>query len=170
MYIERVPNRNSRPAILLREGWREGKKVCKRTLANLSDGPSQKVEALRRVLRDEPLAAPEDAFAIERSWPHGPVEAVLQVIGQIGLDQLIGTQRTRERDLVLAMIVERLIEPCSKLATTRMWHSTTLAQLLAVEDADEEELYAAMDWLLERQGRIEQRLAARHLEEGQQVL
>ena len=170
MYIERVPNRNSRPAILLREGWREGKKVCKRTLANLSDWPSQKVEALRRVLRDEPLAAPEDAFAIERSWPHGHVEAVLQVIGRIGLDKLIGAQRTRERDLVLAMIVERLIEPCSKLATTRMWHSTTLAQLLAVEDADEEELYAAMDWLLERQGRIEQRLAARHLAEGQQVL
>jgi len=170
MYIERVPNRNSRPAILLREGWREGKKVCKRTLANLSDWPTQKVEALRRVLRDEPLAAPEDAFAIERSWPHGHVEAVLQTIGHIGLDKLIGTKRTRERDLVLAMIVERLIAPCSKLATTRMWHSTTLAQLLAVEDADEEELYAAMDWLLEHQGRIEKRLAARHLGEGQQVL
>jgi hypothetical protein len=77
MYIERIPNRNSRPAILLREGWREGKKVCKRTLANLSDWPAQKVEALRRVLRDEPLAAPEDAFAIECSWPHGHVEAVL---------------------------------------------------------------------------------------------
>jgi len=170
MYIERVPNRNSRPAILLREGWREGKKVCKRTLANLSDWPAQKVEALRRVLRDEPLAAPEDAFAIERSWPHGHVEAVLETIGHIGLDKLIGTKRTRERDLVLAMIVERLIAPCSKLATTRMWHSTTLAQLLAVEDADEEELCAAMDWLLERQGRIEKRLAARHLGEGQQVL
>ena len=170
MYIERVPNRNSRPAILLREGWREGKKVCKRTLANLSDWPAQKVEALRRVLRDEPLAAPEDAFAIERSWPHGHVEAVLETIRQIGLDKLIGTKRTRERDLVLAMIAERLIAPCSKLATTRMWHSTTLAQLLEVEDADEEELYAAMDWLLERQGRIEKRLAARHLGEGQQVL
>jgi len=139
-------------------------------LANLSDWPTQKVEALRRVLRDEPLAAPEDAFAIERSWPHGHVEAVLQTIGHIGLDKLIGTKRTRERDLVLAMIVERLIAPCSKLATTRMWHSTTLAQLLAVEDADEEELYAAMDWLLEHQGRIEKRLAARHLGEGQQVL
>jgi transposase len=98
------------------------------------------------------------------------VEAVLETIRQIGLDKLIGTKRTRERDLVLAMIAERLIAPCSKLATTRMWHSTTLAQLLAVEDADEEELDAAMDWLLERQGRIEKRLAARHLGEGQQVL
>jgi len=170
MYVERVPNRNSRPAILLREGWREGRKVCKRTLANLSDWPAQKVEALRRVLRDEPLAAPEDTFAIERSWPHGHVQAVLETIGHIGLDKLIGTKRTRERDLVLAMIVGRLIAPCSKLATTRMWHSTTLAQLLAVEDADEEELYAAMDWLLERQGRIEKRLAARHPGEGRQVL
>ena len=170
MYIEIVPNRNSRPAILLREGWREGKKVCKRTLANLTDWPAQKVQALRRVLKDEPLVAPDEAFSIERSWPHGHVEAVLETIGRIGLDKLVGTKRTRERDLVLAMIVERLIAPCSKLATTRMWHSTTLAQLLQVEDADEEELYAAMDWLLERQGRIEKRLAARHLDEGRQVL
>jgi hypothetical protein len=117
MYIERVPNRNSRPAILLREGWHEGKEVCKRTLVNLSDWPAQKVEALRRVLRDEPLAAVEDVFASERSWPHGHVEAVLETIRRIGLDKLIGTKRTRERDLVLAMIAERLIAPCSKLAT-----------------------------------------------------
>jgi hypothetical protein len=89
---------------------------------------------------------------------------------QIALDKLLGAKRTRERDLVLAMIVERLIAPCSKLATTRMWHSTTLAQLLQVEDADEEALYAAMDWLLARHGRIEKRLAARHLGEGQQML
>ena len=170
MYVEVVPNRSSRPAILLREGWREGKKVCKRTLANLSDWPAQKVAALRLVLKDEPLVSPEDAFAIERSWPHGHVEAVLETIRRIGLDKLIGTKRTRERDLVLAMIVERLIAPCSKLATTRMWHSTTLAQLLEVEEADEDELYAAMDWLLERQSRIEKRLAARHLDEGHQVL
>jgi transposase len=170
MYVEIVPNRNSRPAILLREGWREGKKVCKRTLANLTDWPSQRVEALRRVLKDEPLLAADDAFAIERSWPHGHVEAVLETIRHIGLDKLVATKRTRERDLVLAMVVERLIAPCSKLATTRLWHSTTLAQLLGVEDADEDELYAAMDWLLERQGRIEKRLGARHLHEGQQVL
>ncbi len=170
MYIEIVPNRNSRPAILLREGWREGKKVCKRTLANLTDWPAGKVAALRRVLKDEPLVSPEEAFAIERSWPHGHVETVLETIRHIGLDKLIGAKRTRERDLVLAMIVERLIAPCSKLATTRMWHSTTLAQLLEVGDADEEELYAAMDWLLERQGRIEKRLGARHLDEGRQVL
>ena len=108
MYIETVPNRNSHPAILLREGWREGKKVCKRTLANLTDWPAQKWWPLRRVLKDEPLVSPDDAFAIERSWPHGHVEAVLETIRRIGLDTLIGAKRTRERDLVLAMIVDGL--------------------------------------------------------------
>ncbi len=170
MYVEIVPNRNSRPDILLREGWREGKKLCKRTLANLSDWPAPQVQALRRVLKNEPLVSPHEAFSIERSWPHGHVEAVLETIRRIGLDKLIGAKRTRQRDLVLAMLVERLITPCSKLATTRLWHSTTLAQLLEVGDADEDELYEALDWLLKRQGRIEKRLAQRHLGQGQQVL
>ncbi len=170
MYIEIVPNRNSRPAILLREGWREGKKVCKRTLANLTDWPARKVELLRRVLKEEPLVSPTEAFSIERSLPHGHVEAVLETIKRIGLDKLIGAKRSRERDLVLAMIVERLIRPCSKLATTRLWHTSTLAELLAVSDADESDLYEAMDWLLARQSRIEKKLATRHLGEGHQVL
>ena len=170
MYIEIVPNRKSRPAILLREGWREGKKVCKRTLANLTDWPARKVELLRRVLKEEPLVSPTEAFSIERSLPHGHVEAVLETIKRIGLDKLIGAKRSRERDLVLAMIVERLIRPCSKLATTRLWHTTTLAERLAVSDADESELYEAMDWLLARQSRIEKKLATRHLGEGHQVL
>ena len=170
MYVDIVPNRNSRPAVLLREGWREGKKVCKRTVANLSDWPARKVELLRRVLRDEPLVSPTEAFAIERSLPHGHVEVVLETIRRIGLDTLIGAKRSRQRDLVLAMIVERLIAPCSKLATTRAWHSTTLAEELAVGDADEEQLYAAMDWLLARQARIENKLAGRHVSDGGQVL
>jgi transposase len=170
MYVEVVPNRNSRPAILLREGWRKGKKVCKRTLANLTDWPAPKVELLRRVLKEEPLISPTEAFVIERSLPHGHVEAVLETINRIGLDKLVSAKRTRERGLVLAMIVERLIRPCSKLATTRLWHTTTLAELLAVGDADEDELYGAMDWLLARQFRIEKKLAARHLGEGSQVL
>jgi len=170
MYVEVVPNRNSRPAILLREGWREGKKVCKRTIANLTDWPARKVELLRRLLKDEPLVAPEEAFTIARSLPHGHVEAVLETIRRTGLDRLIGAKRSRERDLVVAMIAERLLFPCSKLATTRMWHTSTLAEQLAVADADEEALYAAMDWLLERQGRIEEKLASRHLADGGQVL
>lgn len=163
MYIETVPNRASRPAILLREGWRDGKKVRKRTLANLTDWPKEKVEALRRLLKGEPLLAAQDAFAIERSLPHGHVEALLVMARRIGLARLLAAKPGRERDLVLAMILERLIHPASKLATTRLWHVTSLAQELGVEDADVDELYGAMDWLLERQGRIEQALARRHL-------
>jgi len=170
MYIEEVPNRNSPPAVLLREGWREGKKVRKRTIANLSHWPKQKVQTLRRLLKNEPLMGPDDAFSIVGSLPHGHVEAVLGTIKTIGLDLIIASKRCRERDLVIAMIVERLLHPCSKLGTTRSWHSTTLAEELDVQDADEEDLYEAMDWLLSRQQRIEKKLAARHLSEGCQVL
>jgi transposase len=170
MYIETVPNRNSRPAILLREGWREGKKTVKRTLANLSDWSQPKIEALRRVLRDETLVSPEDLFTTLQTLPHGHVEAILAMIRQLDLEAVIASPRCRERDLVVAMIVQRLIDPCSKLATTRAWHTTTLAQERGVADATEDELYAAMDWLRARQERIEKKLAARHLTEGGLVL
>jgi transposase len=170
MYIERVPNRNSRPAILLREGWREGKKTRKRTIANLTNWPEEKVEALRLLLSGEPMVSARETFVVERTVPHGHVEAVLGTIKRLGLDSIIFSKRCRERDLVVAMIAERLIHPCSKLATTRFWHSTTLAEELSVADADEDDLYEAMDWLLERQGGIEKKLAARHLLEGSLVL
>ncbi len=170
MYIERVPNRNSRPAILLREGWREGKKIRKRTIANLTHWSEQKVEALRRLLKDEPMVSADEAFIVERSIPHGHVEAVLHTIKILGLDGIISSKRCRKRDLVVAMIAERLIRPCSKLATTRLWHTTTLAEELGVADADEDDLYEAMDWLLGRQRRIEKKLAVRHLSEGSLVL
>ena len=170
MYVETVPNRSSPPAILLREGRREGKKVIKKTLANLSHWPAHKIDGLRRLLKDETLVSVEDAFTIERSWPHGHVEAVLAMIRKIGLDRLIGAKRSRQRDLVVALLVERLIHPCSKLATTRLWHATTLARELGVEDADADDLYAAMDWLLARQERIEDKLAGRHLMAGGLVL
>lgn len=170
MFIDIVPNRKSPPAILLRETWREGQKVRKRTVANLTGWPKEKVEALRRVLKNEPLVSPEEAFAIERSIPHGHVEAVLGTIRRLGLDRLISSTRCRERDLVVAMVAERLIHPCSKLATTRLWHSTTLAEELGVSDADEDELYEAMDWLLGRQEGIEKKFGARHLSEGSLVL
>src|SRR5712692_10129005 len=111
-----------------------------------------------------------DVFDTERTLPHGHVEAVLGTIRNIGLETVIAAKRSRERDLVVAMIAERLLHPCSKLATTRLWHTTTLAEELAVEDADEDDLYAAMDWLLARQDRIEQKLAARHLTDGAVVL
>jgi transposase len=170
MYIEVVPNRNSPPAILLREGWREAGKVRKRTLANLSDWSAARIEALRHILRNEPAATHDALLVIERSLPQGHVQAVLETIGRLELDRLVSAKDSPERALVLAMIAERLIHPCSKLATTRLWHTTTLAEDLAVRRASEDDLYEAMDWLLERQGAIEKKLAARHLTEGAQVL
>jgi transposase len=170
MYIETVPNRNSSPAVLLREGWRQGSKTLKRTLANLSHWPQQKIETFRRLLQDEPLVSPQDLFCTLKTLPHGHVEAILMAMRKLGLDSLLAAKRCRERDLVMAMIAARLLHPCSKLATTREWHTTTLAEELSVADATEDDLYQAMDWLLERQPRIEKKLAARHLSEDCLVL
>ena len=170
MYVETVPNRNSPPAILLREGRREGKKVHKRTLANLTHWPKDKIERLRRVLKNEPLVHPDQLFLIERSLPHGHVEILLEAMRRLKLPALIDPRPSPKRDRVLAMILQRLLHPASKLATTRLWHSTTLAEELSLEDTDEDDLYEAMDWLLERQDRIERKLAKRHLAEGDPVL
>ena len=174
MYIETVPNRNSPPAILLREGWREGGKVKKRTLANLSKWPKSKIDTLRRLLKDEPLVGLNDAFDIVRSRPHGAVAAVLGTLRQLRLERLIAAQRSPERDRVVAMIVARVLDPGSKLATARGLAEATardsLADTLGLGAVDEDDLYAAMDWLGERQGRIEQALARRHLESGALVL
>ena len=166
MYVDIVPNRNSRPAILLREGWRQSGKVKKRTIANLSHWPMEKVLALRRVLKNEQLVATSEAFSIEENIPHGHVEAILGVVKQLGLRQILSSRSCREQSLVLAMIVDRLIHPRSKLSTSRRWHHTTLGAELGVSDADEDELYKAMDWLIKRKGRIEKKLAAKHLQEG----
>ena len=174
MYIDTVPNRSSPPAILLREGWREGGKVKKRTIANLSKWPPAKIEALRRVLKNQTLVAPEDAFAIARSNPHGHVAAVLASLRGLGLERLIAAKPSRRRALVVAMIVARILAPRSKLATARGLCDDTLSHSLAGElglgAVDEDALYAAMDWLLERQGSIERRLARRHLADGALVL
>jgi transposase len=144
--------------------------VRKRTIANLTPLPPDAIEILRRTLRGEKLVPCDQAFAIERSIPHGHVKAILGTIRKIGLDTIIASKRSRERDLVVAMIAERLLHGRSKLASTRLWHSTTLAEELSVQDADVDELYEAMDWLVERQERIEKKLAARHLGEGSHVL
>ncbi len=170
MYIDTVPNRKSPPAILLRESRREGGKMVKTTIANLSKCPPEAVEALRLALRGVELVPKEEFFAVENSTPHGHVQAVLGVMRTLGVDALLASRPCRERDLAMAMIAQRLLDPCSKLATTRQWHATTLAQELGVEDADANELYAAMDWLLERQSRIEKKLAKRHLDDGAVVL
>lgn len=170
MYIATVPNRGSRPAILLREGYREGGQVKNRTLANLSAWPPAKVELLRRVLRDEHLAPVDQLFAVVASPHHGHVQAVRTAMRRLGFEALLASRPSRERALAVAMIVARILEPDSKLATTRWWHTTTLPADLGVRDADEDDLYAAMDWLLARQARIERKLAARHLKEGGLVL
>ena len=169
MHIEAVPNRGSHPTILLRQSYREGNRVRKRTIANLTPLSPDVIEILRRALRGEKLVPWNQAFAIERSIPHGHVKAILGTIRKIGLDTIIASKRSRERDLVVAMIAERLLHGRSKLASTRLWHSTTLAEELSVKDADVDELYQAMDWLLERQERIERKLADRHLGEGSHV-
>ncbi len=119
MYIDVVPNRSSRPAILLREGWREGKRVRKRTLANLTNWPPAKIETLRRALKNETLVSPEDAFHIVRSRPHGHVAAVLGSLRQLGLDRLLAARPSRRRELAVAMIVARMVAPRSQLATAR---------------------------------------------------
>ena len=175
MHIERVPNRNSPPAVLLRQSYREGGKVRKRTLANLSKLPDETVEGLRILLKGgTAINKLEDAFEIIRSRPHGHVAAVLGTLLKLQLEQLIAASPSRERDLVIAMIVARVIEPSSKLATARGLSpetcTSTLGELVGVANASEDDLYEAMDWLLERQTDIETNLAQRHLEDGTLVL
>ena len=175
MYIEAVPNRNSPPAILLRESYREAGKVRKRTLCNLSDWAPAHIEGLRGVLKGGTVIAPDrDAFTVTRSLPHGHVAAVLGMIRKIGLDTIIGPEGNRCRDLVLAMIAARIVDPGSKLATARALSPETatssLGTLLNLGEADEDELYTALDWLGERQSAIETALARRHLRHGTLVL
>ena len=166
MYIATVPNRNSPPAILLRESYREQGKVKTRTLANLSMLPPQAVEVLRRTLKGEELVSAEDAFEIIEGGSrfHGHIAAVLTSMKRLSFFELIASRRSDERDLVVGMVVARILEPQSKLATPQWWANTTLPETLGIGDADEDDLYDAMDWLLERQDPIEKKLAARHLD------
>ena len=175
MYVESVPNRNSPPAILLREASRVDGKIVKRTVANLSSWPAAQVDSLRRVLKRESLVSPADAFQIQRSSPHGHVAAALGTLRRLGLEPILSRSRTPERGLVVAMIVARIFEPASKLATARGLHPDTATSSLAAvlgldESVDETLLYRSLDWLLERQQSIENALAKRHLSEGSLIL
>ncbi len=154
----------------LRRSFREDGKVKHETLGNLSDLPIPLIDLISRSLKGETFVPAAETFRILSTRPHGHVEAVLAMIRRLGLDSLIASRPSRQRDLVLAMIAERLLFPCSKLATTRHWHDTTLAEELHLQDATEDDLYAAMDWLLERQKAIETKLAKRHLSDGGLVL
>ena len=175
MYIESVPNRNSPPAILLRESYRDAGKIKKRTIANLSDWPTEIVEGLRTLLKGGKVApADQESIIARRALPHGHVAAVLGTLRNIGLDRMLGPPRNRCRDLVIAMIVARLIAPASKLATARMLDpltaSSSLGEVLGLGPVDEDELYVALDWLGERQEAIEKALARKHLHDGTLVL
>src|SRR3954451_19251343 len=154
----------------LRRSYREDGKVKQETLGNLSDLPLPVIDLIRRSLKGETFVPAEEVFRNVRSRPHGHVQAILTMIRRLGLDATIASHPSRPRDLVTALIAERLLFPCSKLATTRHWHDTTLAEELHVLDASDDELYAAMDWLLGRQKTIEAKLARRHLTEGGLVL
>jgi transposase len=170
MHIHIVPNRGSRPTILLRESYREGKKVKKRTIANLSHLPMPQIELLRAVFQGADLQPAGLGFVVERSQPHGHVEAVQRMMERLGLASLISAKPCRERDIVLALIAARILDPQTKLATTRSWAASTLADTFGVTAADEQDCYAAMDWLLARQDRIQKKLAARHLKADGLVL
>lgn len=166
MYIATIPNRKSPPAILLREGYRENGKVKSRTLANLTSLPPQAIEILRRYLAGENIVSAEQAFEIieDGSPAHGHVDAVMIAMRRLGFSALICSRRSPQRDLVVAMVAARILKPKSKLATTHWWADTTLPDTLEIADADENDLYETMDWLLERQDEIEKKLARRHLE------
>jgi transposase len=175
MYVTRIPNRDSPPAILLRESYREGGQVKSRTLANISDWPEAKIESLRRVLAGEtlvPLAA--ERFEIARALAHGHVAAVLGTVRRLGLDKALPHGPDRRAKLILAMIVARIVEPAAKLATARQLSEATAAHslgaVLGLGEVDEDELYAALDLLGRSQASVEKVLAQRHLKDGVLVL
>jgi len=175
MFIDVVPNRSSPPAVLLREAWREGKRIRKRTLANLSSLAPAQIDALRRILRGETLVPVEETgFEIRRTRPHGAVAAVVGMVRKLGLESLLAARPSRERSIVLALICARVLEPSSKLATARALlsetASSTLLDVLDLDPVDEDACYAALDWLLAAQPRIEAKLAKRYLSEGSLVL
>ena len=174
MYVAVVPNRSSRPAILLRESYRDGAKVKNRTLANLSDWAPEKIETLRAALRGDKLVPAADGMEIVRALPHGHVAAALGMARQIGLDKLLPRRPERLHNLALALIVARLIDPAAKLATARALDGTTATHSLGVTlglgEVKAKEVYAALDWLGRLQGSIEDALARRHLHEGTLVL
>ena len=170
MYIDKVPNRNSKPAYLLREAKREGKKIIKKTIANLSDWSIDKIEQLKAILKGEQLISPKNDFKIIKSRPYGHIAAVLGTIRNIGLENIIASKRTRERDIITALIVERLLHPASKLATSRTLQGSALFEDLNLKDVCTSEIYTALDWLYDRQELIENKLAKKHLTEGGMAL
>lgn len=170
MHIDIVPNRGSPPAVLLRESYREGGKVKKRTLANLSELSGSQVEAIRQILKGKSMVPADQLFERVESYHHGHVQAVRVAMQRLGFADLLASRTSRERDLVCAMVASQILEPASKLAFSRWWQNTTIPKEFDIGDTGEDELYKAMDWLFERTPTIEKKLASRHLKEGGLVL
>src|ERR1700692_2662212 len=174
MYVAVVPNRSSRPAVLLRESYRDGTKVKNRTLANLSDWPAEQIETLRAALRGNKLVPAGEGLEILRALPHGHVAAALGTARRVGLNRLWPRGRERRRELALALIVARLIDPAAKLATARALDETTaphsLGATLGLGAVTAKEVYATLDWLGAAQEAIERALARRHLSDGTLLL
>jgi len=174
MYVEKIPNRGSRPTVLIREAWREGSKIRRRTVGNITALPEEEIDQITRTLKGETLVPVDEAFEIVRSRPHGHVAAVVGTMNRLGMPELLATRKHRKRQLVLAMIAARILDPCSKLATAQRLGadtlSSSLAEVLGVSGADADDLYEALDWLAQGQERIETKLASRHLANGERVL
>lgn len=174
MYVASVPNRDSPPAVLIRESYREGGKVKTRTIANISKWEPARIEALRQLLKGHVPMGDAEQMEITRSRPHGHVAAVLGTLRKLGLERILHSRASRQRDLAVAMIVGRIVEPASKLATARALSKQTLTSSLGecvgVEEVNENDLYGALDWLRSRQPSIEKSLAKRHLQQGDLVL
>jgi hypothetical protein len=174
MYVEKIPNRGSQPTVLIREAWREGSRVRRRTVGNITALPEQEIDQISRTLKGETLVPVDDAFEIVRTRPHGHVAAVVGMMKRLGMPELLATRKHRKRQLVLAMIAARILDPCSKLATAQRLGADTLSsslgEVLGVSGADADDLYEALDWLAQGQERIEKKLARRHLADGDRVL
>jgi hypothetical protein len=174
MYVETIPNRGARPTVLIREAWREGKKIRRRTVGNITSLPERQIDQIRRTLKGEELVSSSEAFEFLRCRPHGHVAAVVGMMNKLGIPELLSTRKHAKRQLVLAMIAARILDPCSKLATAQRLDSGTLSsslgEVLGVEGAEADDLYEALDWLHGGQRRIEKKLAGRHLAEGERVL
>lgn len=166
MYVAEIPNRNSPPTFLLREDRRHGSKVVKRTLSNITHWPRPRIKALRLLLKGEDMVPARSHFKVIETLPHGHVEVVLGMIRKLRVDSLISSRPCPERNIILAALAQSILHPGSKLALTRLWHTSTLAEELGVVDCTAEDVYEALDWLLERQAKIEKKLAKRHLEHG----
>jgi transposase len=170
MYVEFVPNSKYKPAILLRESKREGKKIIKKTILNITHWAPKHIDALKKALSGEKLVSVNDVFTIERSLPHGHVEAIMKAIMKLDFYRIISSKPAKEQKIIMALIIQRIIKPSSKLEATRLWKDSSIAKELGVENVDSNDVYKAKDWLVKRKKHIENKLIKKHIHNGDRVL